>query len=148
MIGGLLQDGPVMIVVDLMIILNVIASGSFLIKVMTCTRFEESTMGRLIVANQVAWLIVSVGGLLYRMHLPEPAGLVFLPIAIGVPAVTVWWHVALSHSMRTRDKLSMLMNEWHTAGTTAATAGRHDEALVTFRHAQQLARMIDAPRPR
>lgn len=145
MTGGLFLDGPVMIVVDLMILVNIVASASFLVKFMTQTRFEDSTLGRLIVANQVAWLIVSVGGLLYRMHLPEPAGWVFLPIAIGVPAVTGWWHIALGQSLRTRDKLSALLDEWHATGTEAAAAGRKDEALVMFRSAQQLARTIDAP---
>lgn len=147
-VGGLFLDGPVMVVVDLMILVNIVASGSFLVKIITRTRFEDSVMGRLIVANQIAWLIISVGGLLYRMHLPEPAGWVFLPIALGVPAVTMWWHVALGNSMRTRDRLSALMEEWHATGTTAAADGRKDEALVMFRHAQQLARTIDAPRAR
>ena len=142
MTSGLFRDGPVMVLVDMMVIINIVVAISFIIQMIVRTKFEASGLGRLILANAGAWLLLSLGVLMFRVHMPEIAQWMLLPIALGVPSVTAWWYIRLSRSFRTRDSLQDMIDEWHENGTLATREGRVEEARIYYTHATQLAREI------
>lgn len=144
MTSGLFRDGPVMVLVDMMVIINIVVAISFIIQMIVRTKFEKSGLGRLILANAGAWLLLSLGVFMFRVHMPEIAQWLLLPIALGVPAVTAWWYYKLNRSFRARGYLQDMIDEWYEEGVSATKEGRVEEARIYFSHSTQLSRKIRA----
>ena len=141
------DDGAVMVAVDFSLVVTACLSALFVALYVALTQFERSVMGRLIAANAVAWLLCCVGGILYRAGEPAAAGWFFLPLAVGVPLVLVWWIALMLHARRDGPRTRALVAEWTRDAWDLHAAGRSGEALQAFKHARQLARLQGGPAP-
>lgn len=135
------DDGPVMSVVDGMLLVSGALAVVFLVLYGSLMPWWRSRMGWLIVGNALAWLLVCVGGILYRVNLPDAAAWTFLPLALGVPTVLAWWIDSLLRTRRCRSGHHVaLIEQWQADGwLIAGERGREREAAQLFRCAEELA---------
>ena len=142
------DDGPVMSLIDVALIGCTVIAVVFLIVYMVHTRWERGVIGWLIVGNTTGWLLVCVGGILYRAGAPESAQWFFLPLAVAVPSVLVAWLAALIRARRSGSTVDTLIEAWQREGwLLAGQTGRQGEAAIAFRHADELAAIRVARQP-
>lgn len=137
------NDGLVMSLVDVQLIATLVIAVVFIALYMTRVKFERSLLGRLILANGVAWVIAITGGILYRMEVPELAQWCFLPLGIGIPCVLLWWIKTLMRSRGEKGRLERIAAELRHEAWTFSAHGRAGEAKLAYKYANKIKQALD-----
>ncbi len=137
------DDGPVMVVMDILLLANACVATAFLLLYVVKVRFETSTMGRLIAANGLAWILVIIGSILYRVGSPETAQWFFIPIGFGLLGVQLWWIRMLVSSQHDESLLEQIYTDWTAKAKELEAYGKSLEAEMIYRRAEKLRDAID-----
>jgi hypothetical protein len=137
------DDGPIMTMVDIQLLSTLVIAFIFLSLYVTRVRFEKSVFGRLAVANGAAWLLVILGGIMYRLNAPDWAQWVFLPLGFAIPGVLLWWIRTLMRSRGEKGRLEGIASDLRKEGWEMTARGRSGEAQLAFRYAKQIKEALD-----
>ena len=137
------DDGLVMNLVDVQLVCTLAISVTFIVLYSTRVRFERSVLGRLILANGVAWVIAITGGILYRLNAPELAQWLFLPLGIAIPAVLLWWIKTLTRARGEKGRLEQIVAELRSDAWKFSAHGRTGEAQLAYKYATMLRQALD-----